>query len=88
MGEIILKYLEESNQSKYAVERRITTTTSVSNLTSLIIYNRPTTIKVFKNLYKCMCEDGFKEYADELKELYKNKLREKHKELLDFMVEE
>lgn len=88
MQEILLKYLNESNQSKYKFEKRITVTTSKQNLALIITYNKIPTIPVFEKMYKCMCEDGFIQYADELREIYKNKLRKKHKELLDFMEEE
>ena len=87
MKEILLKYLGESNQSNYKFEKRISVTTSRQNLAFIMTYNRIPTIPVFQKMYKCMCEDGFVKYADELKEIYINKLRERHKELLEFMEE-
>lgn len=88
MKTILLKYLEETKQSYYRFERRISVNTSKPNISLILTYNKMFTIPVFKKMYKCICEDGYIEYADKLKEIYKNKLREKHKELLDFMEEE
>lgn len=85
MNEIIIKYLEESNQSRNKLSKRIKINTYPYQINKILIYNWLPTLKVFERLYKCMCEDGFIKYADELREQYKNKLREKHKELLEFL---
>lgn len=85
MKEIIIKYLEESNQSKNKLSKRIRINTYPYQINQVLLYNHMPTIPVFEKLYKCMCEDGFIKYADELREQYKNKLREKNKELLEFL---
>jgi hypothetical protein len=79
MKEILINYLEESNQSKYKLGRR-----TQFNIRDFLTYNH-LSLKTFKRIYKCMCEDGFVKYADEFRKLYKEQLKEKYKELLDFM---
>lgn len=85
MNEIIIKYLEESNQSRNKLGKRIKVNSCPYQINKILIYNHIPTIAVFEKIYKCMVEDGFVNYADELREQYKNKLREKHKELLEFL---